>query len=488
MYEIYKAIFSLYKAIFSPYVDHIGMVFFKICLRAREIILDRPIYTSPSFGEESTNGTDTDECFDYWLHRVCHDVKRNDTAIDEVEIDHGGELCSFDGTDMRLLTDAMQTNRFVTSLIFRNITIDGYSAELLKAMLQSSSNSITNLQMEEIRGGEGPIAAVLALTLNPKSSIKTLHLKGNHIDALSSRAICLMLKSNRSLTELRLCHNSINVEGVSHISIGLMGNRTLRVLDLEGNALNDVSVSKISNALVHNETLAFLCLDFNGFGTFGTRAIASMLKRNRSLKELHLFGNQIDSIGASALASSLRHNATLKTLILSFNNIGNEGAKALAEALTVNHTLTHLSFPSNSIWNEGLEAFGDCLPEMKGLEQLNVGELYDTPAADALLKGLKYNTRLSALFLQLPICEEYFPESDEGIDGSSHHSCTTPVEDDIDFFLRLNKSGRSLLHSPTSAPSSLWAEALGKANNNLSEAGVPDVLYHLIRQKPDLLS
>jgi len=459
----------------------------------RDIIFARTAGMSPLFIEDSIHCNEIDKCFDNWLQQVCSDVKRNDPTIDEVEIDHCGELHMFDDTDMRLLTDALKGNRFVTSLKFRSVSIDKKTAELLKGMLQSSTNAITNLHMEEIRGEEGTIAVSLALTLNPKSSVKSLYLLGNYIDTLSSKAIGVMLKSNRSLTELRLSQTTINDEGISHISLGLVGNRKLKVLDLEGNALTDASVSKICNALVHNDTLEFLSLDFNDFGTFGTQAIASMLEKNQHLNELHLFGNGIDSVGAAALAASLRHNTSLKKLILSFNNIGNEGARALAEALTVNHTLTHLSFPSNSIWNEGMEAFGDCLPKMKGLEELNVGDLYDTPAADSLLKGLKCNTRLSILYLQLPIYEEnYQIENDAASDGSSQsqHSCsttTTPTEDDIDFFLRLNKSGRSLLHSHTPAQPSLWAEALGKANTNQKPDGVPDVLYHLIRENPDLL-
>ncbi|VEU34798.1 unnamed protein product [Pseudo-nitzschia multistriata] len=429
-----------------------------------------------------------DECFDHWLQEVCDGVKRNDAAIDEVEIDHSGELHTFDATDMRLLKDAMEGNRFVTSFVFRYITIDKKTAELLTTMLASSTNAITNLHMEEIQGGEGTNAAALALTLNPESSIKSLCLIGNSIDEANSKAIGMMLKSNRALSELRLSQNSIGDDCISHISSGLKSNRTLTILDLEGNALTDASVSMICNALGHNDKLEFLSLDFNDFGTFGTRAIASMLRRNNYLKELHLFGNRIDSVGAAALASSLRQNTSLKKLILSFNNIGNEGAKALAEALTVNHTLTHLSFPSNSIWNEGIEAFGDCLPKMKGLEELNVGDLFDTPAADSLLNGLKCNTRLSILYVQLPVCEDYTVDDDEASEGSSQCSCSvSPIEKDIDFFLRCNKSGRSLLQSITPSPSSLWAEVLGKANTNQTPSGVPDVLYHLIRERPDLL-
>lgn len=481
MYRICKA------TILVAYIDSIRMFFVALYLRGKEMILKRAKgYTS--LPEEPRDEIDADECFDFWLRRVCRDVKRNDLTIDEVEIDHRGETNTFDDSDMKMLRDAMHSNRYVKSLVLRNVTIVKESAEYLKDILQSRSNALTNLHMEEIRGGEGPLAAALALTIQPKSTVQTLHLKCNNLDASTCKAIGLMLKSNRSLTELRLSQNSIHFEGMSDISLGLMSNRTLRILDLEGNALNDVSISKISNALVHNQTLEFLCLDFNNFGQFGTRSITSMLKRNKKLKELHLFGNRIDSVGATLLANCLRYNSSLKKLVLSFNNIGNEGAKALAQALTVNHTLTHLSFPSNSIWNEGLEAFGNCLPKMKGLEELNVGELYDTPAADALLEGLKCNTRLSTLYLQLAMCEEYYySEDDEGSDDTSNQSFTAPVEDDIDFFLRLNKSGRSLLHSRTPAPMSLWAEALAKANNNQTATGIPDVLYHLIRQKPDLI-
>lgn len=478
--------YRICRVILAAYIDNMRFFFFRIYLRGEQIIANRKLRYS-RLHEEFRTEMQAEEPFDFWLRRVCRDVKRNDPTIDEVEIDHRGETSSFGETDMRLLRDALQTNRFVTSLILRNVSIDKKSAEYLKDMLLSRSHALKNIHLEGIHGGEGLVACSLALTLNPTSGIQTLHLKENNLDASTCKAIGLMLKSNRSLTELRLCQNSIDAEGISDISLGLMSNRTVRILDLEGNALNDVSVSKISNALVHNETLEFLCLDFNDFGQFGTRAIASMLQRNKCLKELHLFGNQIDSVGATALANSLLHNSHLKELILSFNNIGNEGTKALAEALTVNVTLTHLSFPSNNIWNEGHEAFGDCLPMMKGLEHLNVGELYDTPAADALLKGLKSNTRLSTLYLQLPVCQEFYSEEEEFSDSASDTNSTTPVEDDINFFLRLNKSGRSLLHSKTSAPPSLWAEALGKANKNQTAAGVPDVLYHLIRQQPELI-
>jgi hypothetical protein len=130
------------EIIFSSFIEQIDItVFFTIFGRAKETIflrqrqvnvLDRAILeTDSSFGEESTQETEMEnECFDSWLQRVCRDMKNNDPTIDEVEIDHYGEqMCSFDSTDMMILSDAMETNTVVTSLIFRNIKIDKCSAE-----------------------------------------------------------------------------------------------------------------------------------------------------------------------------------------------------------------------------------------------------------------------------------------------------------------------------------------------------------------------
>jgi hypothetical protein len=154
-------------------------------------------------------------------------------------------------------------------------------------------------------------------------------------------------------------------------------------------------------------------------------------------------------------------------LILSYNQIGDDGAAALAKALTINTSLTKLWFPSNGIGNKGLQTIGKFLPKMKGLEQLCVGDLFDDFAAEELLEGLKSNTRLSVLYIESPVYDSDW------------------IEEKFDFYLRLNKSGRSLLNAPN-APISLWAIALGRANSNKSKTGTPDILFQMLRQKPDL--
>jgi hypothetical protein len=453
------------------------MVFFSMCLKVRESFRRRAILDVTqsenvtgiklSEDDESTLGTGT-QSFEEWFYQICEAVSRNDPSIEEMEIDCG-ESSQFDDSDMMALRTAMQDNTRVNRLVLRNIAIDGCTAQHFQPLLVNTK-TISSLRLEEI-SGEGMIAAALALSHNPVSSIRSLHLEGDAIDVHTAQALGLMLKSNRTLEEFSLCHSVITSEGVSSISLGLTGNRSLKTLDLSGNCLDDVAVSKLSNSLVHNETVDILRLDFNEIGSFGAQAIASMLRRNRQLKELHLFGNHIGPDGAIGLAEALEHNTTLKILILSFNNIGDKGAVALANSMMCNHFLSKLSIASNGIGRNGLRAFGQCLPKMKGLEQLDAGDFYDIVAADAVLEGLKGNTRLSELYFQSPVSECL---------GSSS------VELELDFYIRLNKSGRSMLHSPDT-PSSAWPAALAKASTSQSELGSPDVLYYLLRQKPDLI-
>jgi Leucine Rich repeat len=446
--------------------------------RWKWIALDASDVSSPTMVSTAQDGEDSsleedenedDETFEEWFERVCAAIKGNDPNIDELDLDCKDETVTLNEFNMKTLADAMEHNEYVTRLTLQNMTIEEGAAEELKRLLRTN-RSITSLTLEEV-AGDGCMAVAIALTLNP-SSVRRLHLRDNAIDESTARALGLMLKSNRHLIKFRFCHNSINPEGMSHLSLGLLANRGIQILDLSGNRLNDTSISKICNALLYNDTVEYLSLDFNNFGVRGMQAISAMLRKNRRIREMHLFGNSINAEGAQVLSDALRHNGTLEALILSFNSIGDDGAQALGEALTVNTALTKLWFPSNDIGHQGLQAFGDCLPSMKALEELHVGDFFDSMAVEGLLEGLKRNTRLVTLNMQSPISE---------ISGAS------PVEEELDFYLRLNKSGRSILQSSPKHSLALWPMAFEKANQNKHEAGNPDVLYHMLRAKPDVM-
>jgi Ran GTPase-activating protein (RanGAP) involved in mRNA processing and transport len=238
---------------------------------------------------------------------------------------------------------------------------------------------------------------------------------------------------------------------------------------LTGNGLDDSSIQLLSQGIIANRTtkLEFLSLDFNAFGDAGVAALSKLLLAQR-LQELHLFGNRVTAKGAAFLATALRQNTSLQSLILSFNQIGDDGAAALASALTVNVTLQNLWFPSNAVGVDGMQAFANHLPRMRGLNQLNVGMLLDDQAAEALTDALKLNSSLSILHMEQP----FELEEEEGAVKNK----------DLDFYLRLNRSGRRLLKDEK--VDALWPNLLSRTENGVT----PDALYYLLCEKPELVN
>ena len=461
---------SIYSKLIEQLVGHHSFweclqstMFFSICRRARERFKRRAIeYVEESSIDEREIGVIPSEQTS-WFERTCVALRSNDATMDVLEIDTRENPIGLEEVDE--ISNCLRRNSVCEKLVLRNLDISDTALSSIASALDTTM-SITSLHLED-SGTIGQRGVARALSLSQIKSVRVLHLKGSSVDKKGAAALRDVLKNNRSLVELRMTHNRIDADSVACIADGLKQNKGLEILDLLGNTLDDRSVFKLSKALARHESLEFLCLDFNNFGLKGVQAIASMLHHNKKLKELHLFGNRIDSTGAKELAEALYVNSTLETLILSFNRIGDEGAAALARALTVNTTLTKMWFPSNSIGSEGLLALGAFLPKMKGLEQLHVGDFFDNFAAEALLDGLKSNTRLYVLYMECPIYED---------------PC---IENKLDFYLRLNKSGRRLLQT-SGDPVGLWAHALEKAGQNVSNQSSPDVLFHMLRQKPDL--
>lgn len=433
---------------------------FSVCRRAREALRRRAIEDVPATNIEAEEEKFEEPDPASWLKSICGSLRRND-SLDTLDID--AQKTSLADDDILTLYDALRNNHVLSNLLFRNIRFKMNNTLNLEPISKDANTSIKLLHIEE----SGKQILAMGLSLTSYDYIRTLNLKGNLIDVQSAEAIGLILQSNGSLRELRICHNRFDDEGIKFLANGLRKNRNLKILDLLENGLNDKAILELMHSICYNDSLEFLCLDFNDFGFAGVQAISSMLKKNTCLKELHLFGNRIDSHGAGRIAEGLCHNSTLHTLILSYNQIGDQGAKALAQALTVNSTITKLWCPSNQIGNEGLQSIGRALPGMKGLEELHMDDLFDDFAALDLIEGMKFNTRVTTLYIESPIFAHDW------------------VESKLDFYLRMNKSGRSILYAPN-APLSLWAPAFAKANRNCNEKGAPDVLYTILRQKPEM--
>lgn len=466
----FSSFFLITKASFRQVLRARAIVamLFSACRRVREALRVRAIEATEVVYEDS-NDSDEESIDDpdptTWLKSICCSLRRND-SLDTLDID--AQKISLADNDILTLYECLRDNHVLSTLMLRNIKMKMNAATFNLDQISISKKNDTNNSLQLLHIEEsGKQILTMGLSLTSYNSLRTLNLKGNFIDSQSAETLGQMLKSNGSLRELHVCHNRFDSESIKCFANGLKSNQSLKILSMLENGLDDVAVTDIVNAVAHNNSLEFLCLDFNDFGYLGIQTTASMLKTNKCLKELHLFGNRIDSSGAELLADALCNNSTLRTLIISYNQIGDQGATALAKALTVNTTLTKLWCPSNHIGNEGLQAFGKYLPKMKGLEELHVDDLFDDFAAEDLIEGLKFNTRLTTLYIESPIYDHNW------------------VERQLDFYLRLNRSGRSLFNSQN-APLSLWAAALEKANKNCHPRGTPDVLYSMLHQKPDL--
>jgi hypothetical protein len=158
----------------------------------------------------------------------------------------------------------------------------------------------------------------------------------------------------------------------------------------------------------------------------------------------------------------------LTSLVLSFNDIGNVGAAALARSLERNTALTKLWLPANRLGNGAIRAFGESLPEMRGLKQLNLGDIFDNVGAMSILEGLRYNVELDTLLMESILFDD------------------NAIAAEIELYLSANKIGRRILRDPQMS-SSIWPLMFARANDH--ECGeTPNALYYFIRQKPEVFS
>ena len=431
-------------------------------------------------------------------------LQQNDPSLEEV--DAGSANLVLDEERLFRLTDALRLHQIGTirRVHLRNIRLPRKSAAstilapALKNLHTLESLSLSDCSPDENDDTSSTDASLadalgVALFYNPSiASLSCSHCWRNHRDQpTQSPSLLSILHTARHLTELRLVHNYLDARAAQRLAQAVRHTPSLQRLDLTGNHMSDTAVTALMRGFQRGAAggsrLQTLILDFNAFGDAGVASLARFLttsssrrsKRGGSLTELHLFGNRVSCVGAQHLAAALRVNATLQSLVLSFNQIGDEGVVALAQALTINTTLTKMWFPSNAIGCDGMLSFAEHLPRMKGLEQLNVGLLLHEQAAKALAAAVQCNMRLSVLHM------EQVPEEEN----------EQATAQQMDFYLRLNRSGRRLLQQSDggagqtlpAVPLGLWTHVLAKSSRHSSPTGAPDVLHYWIRAKPELM-
>jgi hypothetical protein len=120
--------------------------------------------------------------------------------------------------------------------------------------------------------------------------------------------------------------------GVAKIAALLKSNTTVKSIDLSCNRIEAEGAREIADMLRSNATLTSLILRGNYLGCSGAEAIAEGLECNGSLTHLNLGGNGIYSRGSDRLVQALKVNDTLSDIVLSSNGLGQHAAKKLIDA------------------------------------------------------------------------------------------------------------------------------------------------------------
>lgn len=163
------------------------------------------------------------------------------------------------------------------------------------------------------------------------------------------------LRAPSSIRSLSLASNSINAEGAAVIAEALSGNTTLTFLNLAKNTLGDLGAAHVAKALEQNKAVTWLSLSKNGIGARGAEHVANMLYHNSYVTSLNMSRNGAGARGAQWLAGALRTNGSLTAFDLSANAIGPQGAEKFVDALQYNLSITSLVVERNYINSQDIE-------------------------------------------------------------------------------------------------------------------------------------
>jgi Ran GTPase-activating protein (RanGAP) involved in mRNA processing and transport len=355
-------------------------------------------------------------------------------------------------------------------LAIRNSKRSRENFQQLTAVLRRNAALLSLDLTSSAFGSAGLVEISPALYRN--KSIKTLDLASNGLDGMkSANALREVLRRNKTITSLCLTNNAFgrNVAAARSIFEGLRSNTSLQQLDLGGCGLSDQGTSILANALaIRNASVLELNLLSNDITSVGVHALVdNNVEAVKTLTKLCLTWNPVRSEGATIIAGALGRNAmpNLKQLNMGSCQINDDGFVALVSALEQNHSLQILYLQGNDFGERGFMALAESLPSIKGLQQIKLRTNASFQSTlPLLLDGFRKNTSLMEVSM-----EWYAPgEWSQELKFLGHRNRFTP----------LLKSSDSQDASPRLG---IWSRALAKI------AAEPDVLFHVLRNKPKLV-
>jgi Ran GTPase-activating protein (RanGAP) involved in mRNA processing and transport len=161
---------------------------------------------------------------------------------------------------------------------------------------------------------------------------------------------------------------------------------------------NTIQLGRVGTARIRNASLLVLDLYDNEFTSVGVRALLDdNAEAMKTLTKLCLTSNWVESEGATILADALRGNAmpSLKRLGLGWCRLDDDGFVALVSALEQDTSLQTLKLSGNGFGERGFMALAESLPNIKGLQQINItGCAGFQSTLPSLQVGFRKNTKL----------------------------------------------------------------------------------------------
>jgi Ran GTPase-activating protein (RanGAP) involved in mRNA processing and transport len=368
----------------------------------------------------------------------------------------------------------LERNTTVTKLAIRDTVLSRGIAQQLNSMLRRNT-ALQHLDLDWSALGNAGLAEI-APALYRNTSIKSLDLSDNGLDDIESANVLReLIRRNKSITSLCFAYNSFgrNAAAARSILEGVRSNTALQQLGLHACGLGDQGISLLVNALVaRNVSTLELGLSCNEITSVGVRAlIDNGVEAVKTLTKLRLSENPaIRSEGASILADALEHNAmpSLKRLYLISCGIEDDGFVDLVSALEQNTSLQIIDLKHNDFGERGFMALAKSLPNIKGLQEIHfTANASFQSTLPLLLQGFQKNTSLVEVNIDVA--------------GFRHRGEWLR---ELQFLGQRNRFTPLLKASdpPTTSPQlGIWSRALTKV------ATEPDVLFHVLRNKPKLV-
>jgi Ran GTPase-activating protein (RanGAP) involved in mRNA processing and transport len=359
----------------------------------------------------------------------------------------------------------------VTHLAIRYSVLSRENVQQLKAVLRQNT-ALESLDLELSGLGSAGLIEI-APVLYCNTSIKVINLENNRLDDIESANVLReLIRRNETITKLCIANNAFgrDIAAVRSIMDGVRSNTTLQQLDLGRCELGNQGISLLANALgSRNASTRELNLYNNEITSVGVRALVDdNTEAVKTLTKLGLSCNHIRSEGATILADALGRDAmpSLKRLDLGWCGIDDDGFVAMVSALEQNTSLQILNLKGNRFGERGFMALAESLPNIKGLQQINI-------------------TAYAGFQLTLPLLLEGFRKNTSLVKVAIFGCALGDWSEEIKFLGHRNRFTSLLKASdpPGSSPRlGIWSRALAKV------ATAPDVIFHVLCNKPKLVA